>query len=460
MDIALFWLVFALIGIFSFMIALHASRFMHSEADFFYAERKLGVFALAASLAASQIGGAFLIVVPEESYFYGFYGFAYSLGLVSGLFILALFIGWRLHALNLKTSAEVFVRSYDSLFARRIASVLSILTLGTIFCSQILVSRKLFHAVIGSHEWLLIGFWLLLIAYTMFGGLRAVVASNIFHLFIISCVLFLLFILFVNHKSHGLLLAQVLKAGTNPLFTQAPPEKSWMLLLLPFFYLCLAQDSGQRFFAAKSPKVAALAAFLAALIVMSLSFILVFFSMAGRLMAPDTSQSGMIFLALVKNSMSPFVYYVAICAFIAAISSTADSLLCALGANVAQDFFGSRKNPHDTYASILLSRVLILLCGIFALIIAYSINDIVYLLSLGYELSITLLLVPIICGLIKPKLPKESAVFSMVFGLVAFFVFRFLSLPLPKELTIITCSCAGFVIGLSYAFLRTIRNKR
>jgi solute:Na+ symporter, SSS family len=456
MDITLFWSLFVVLGITYFAIAMSASRNIVSDDEFFYGDRKFGVFPISLSLAAAHIGGGFFLGSAQEAYFFGLYGVFYNLGICAGFFILALGLANKLRRENIRTTAELFFTKYGSNFLRRIASLLSIITLGGILTGQIIASRKLLDSLVGQYHWVLIIFWLLVIIYTMIGGLKAIIATEIFQLFVIVLVFLCVCLMYFSAND----LAFTISWNMFELFTvdslfEAPSYHRYMsLFLTPFFYAFFAQDLGQRFFSTRTPKIASFSAFFAGIIILLFAFLPVLIGMQARFLGLEPHLKGSVIFSLFEKSTSPFFYYLLVCAVIAAISSTADAVLCAIGSNVVQDFFlASEKLEMEKIVGVLLSRIIVLFIGITALFLAYHIDDILTVLLFSYEISISCVLVPIIFALILSNPRYPAALLAMTMGLVGFIVFRFYH-PIPKELLSIMFSLLGYFIGHFYDYIK------
>jgi len=457
-DIALFWSLFVILAITYFAIAMGASRNLDSDDDFFYGQRSFGLMAMTLSLAAIQIGGGVVLATGDQAYRFGFYGIAYSLGICAGFLVLALGFAYKLKRLNMKTVVEIFTIKYRSLMLRRLASFLSILTLGGILVSQIIASRKLVDAVAGKYHWILVVFWLFVIVYTMFGGLRAVVATQIFQIVLVLVVFLGMLAIYVWKRplSFDLFHEPFKHFTSSSTFEDVSFRHLWALFLLPLFYALLSQDLGQRFFSSKTPVTASLAALFAGVLVLGFSVIPVMLGMEARHLGIEVELGHSAILTLLKQRLEPFFYYLVICAIIAAISSTADAVLCAIGSNVVEDFLlASTDGPIDQHLSVLISRVVTLLIGLVALLIAYQFNDVLGMLSFSYELSVSCLLVPIVIGLFAKRPKLEAGAAAMIAGLIGFFCFRLYPLPLvPAELLSVILSLVGFLIGHFYRALQ------
>ncbi|MFT5319734.1 MAG: SSS family solute:Na+ symporter, partial [Chlamydiales bacterium] len=300
--------------------------------EYFLGGRSLGFFSLTMTLLATQIGGGALVGASEEAYQRGWVGILYSCGLCLGLLLLACGFGASLRKLNLSTMAEIFEVKYKSRSLRKIASLLSVLSLFFILVASGLAVRKFLVSLGLDHFSLYLGFWSVVILYTVMGGLKAVVYTDIVQtLFFIVCLVGTFFCSLGSVSDFSSLL--------NPLTVsseQSIPWTSW--LLMPLLFVLTAQDMGQRCFSARSPKTVSLATATSAVIVLLFSLIPVYFGILGQHLGLSIVPGGSILLATVEATTSSTVLTFFACAVLMAIISTADSLLCSISSNLAFDF--------------------------------------------------------------------------------------------------------------------------
>ena len=135
------------------------------------------------------------------------------------------------------------------------------------------------------------------------------------------------------------------------------------------------------------------------------------------------------------------VVALALCGIIAAISSTVDSLLCAITSNVAQDFnLSSIGLPRSVHSS----RVITLLIGLTAVGGSYIFSsNIIGILAGSYELSVSCLFVPLVISYFKNNLNKNGAYGAILGGLFGFIFFKIYPVGMPRELISLALSCLG-----------------
>jgi SSS family transporter len=112
--------------------------------------------------------------------------------------------------------------------------------------------------------------------------------------------------------------------------------------------------------------------------------------LVGRILVPDInslpgSDPEMIYLALSSEYFGPVLYGLLVGGVFAAILSTADSQLLVVASTFARDLYEkviARKREIDEKRKLYLSRLVLVLSGILALILAYMAQDLVFWLVL------------------------------------------------------------------------------
>ena len=144
MNITLFLSVVVLLTCAYVWIGKRASNELETTEDYFLMGRKLSLFPLMFTLLATQLGGGTLLGAAQEAYSKGWIVLLFPLGSCLGLFVLGIGFGKKLRDLNVSTLAEVFEKIFLSQLLRKIASILSMLSLFFILVSQGIVAKKFF----------------------------------------------------------------------------------------------------------------------------------------------------------------------------------------------------------------------------------------------------------------------------------------------------------------------------
>jgi solute:Na+ symporter, SSS family len=433
MNLSLFFTLFTLLAGATFWLGRKAAaKTSETSEDFFLMGRKLGLFGLTMTLLATQIGGGALLGASQEAYIRGWSVLFYPLGMVLGMLVLGLGYGAKMRKLNITTVPEIFETIYRSPFLRKIGSLLSIASLFLILVGQGIAARKFFTSLNFHGDMLFILFWSLLVAYTTIGGLGAVVKTDILQ------VGFILFSLGIA------VIAALVKtdfthvsAISLPHIHEQTPWLTWMLM--PFLFMLIEQDMGQRCFAAKGPRTVTMAALISAAVLLAVSFIPIFFGYQAAQMGIKLDQGSSILIVAVQAFTNPYIATFVICAILMAVSSTADSLLCSVSSNIVCDFKKLGK-------SVAASRLITFFVGIATLFLSFLFENVVSILMFSYELAVSMLFVPVTMAIWRKNPAKISAMTSMILGAAGFAIFHIWSTPIPKELCSLACSLSGFFL--------------
>jgi len=345
MSSTLFFTFFIAFIIVYTIIGLFASKKITTVTDYFLAGRDLGLSSVMFTLIATQLGGGMLLGTSQQAYYTGLYGIMYTLGMSLGFLLLGAGFAEKLQSFKVTTTAELFETRYNSIVLKNIASALSVITMSGILIGQIVGSKILLAGLGFFNEPIFIIFWLFTIFYTMVGGLKAVVLTDIFQVMFIIILFGGIFIysIWTNPQEAITLI------NSQKYFSPAEINTSTLLvtLFMPALFSLIEQDLAQRFFAARTKQIARFAAIGATLFILAFSLIPIYFGMKAQLLGLSIPAGTSPLIPVLQTMTSDFILALAVCAIIAAITSTADSLLCAIASNIAFGFNVSllAKNP-------------------------------------------------------------------------------------------------------------------
>lgn len=435
MNIPIFILLLFLLQLLCLVISKKGATELKTQEDYFLAGRNIRFFPLLMTLVATQIGGGTVLGSAEEAYLYGWYVLLYPLGVSLGLIVLAAGIGKRLSQLDVPTVAQLFETTYRSPGLKRIASLLSIVSLFMILIAQMIASRKFMISLGVDQTSLFVAFWGIVILYTVIGGFKAVVTTDLIQAIFFICVFLLCFAYTLFSGSSAV------TSVVNAVDFDFDFSKLTGWLLMPLLFMVIEQDMAQRCFAAKSGRVVSWASGCAAACIMLVCAIPVYYGIVARQIGLELPEGSSVFMSVIQATTNPILTAFVGCAILAAIISTADSLINAISSNVAQDFdYGKR--------SIRTSQGIAFLIGCSALVGSFYWSSIVGILIQSYELSVSCLFVPIVVALFRKEGNSTSATYAVALGAIGFVAFRFLPLgPVPRELASLLLSAGGFLVG-------------
>lgn len=444
MNTTVFIGILALLQCLCLWVGKKASNNLQDQQDYFLAGKEVRFFPLLMTFIATQIGGGLVLGAAEEAYQFGWTVLLYPLGACLGFIVLALGIGKKLARFEVSTVAELLGSVYRSPLLKRMASILSIVSLFMILMAQVIASRKFMMSLGMDQTFLFLVFWGIVIIYTVMGGLKAVVSIDIVQaLFFIAVFAFGVgYILYTGSFDFF----QIVEAGWKGESFDFNPAKLSGWLLMPLLFMVIEQDMAQRCFAARSPRVVTRATAYAALCTLLVCTIPVFIGILGKQSGIVVPAGSSVFMDVIQAFTTPVVSACVGCAVLMAILSTAISLLNAVSSNLSQDFDFHLKGMQ----SVKLSRRITAGIGLLAVGGSFYGGAIVDLLIQSYELSVYCLFIPVCAALFQSRGNSLAAWLACGLGGLGFCLTRFISFELPKEAFCLILSAVGYGIGVGW----------
>ncbi len=439
MNIPLFIFLLFCLQFFYWLVGRRASKNLKDHEDYFLAGKTVQLFPLMMTFVATQVGGGIILGAADEAYLFGSPVLLYPLGAALGLILLGCGIGRRLARFNISTVAQIFEVVYGSARLKKVASLLSMISLFMILVAQIIASHKFLVSLGLNSTLLFVAFWSIVILYTAQGGLKAVISTDMVQAIFFSCIFLLCFGFVLTFEPS-------ISAIQAPTLESFAPVSSKLCgwLLMPLLFMVIEQDMGQRCFAGVSPRIVSKASLLAGVMTMVVCIVPVFFGSLASAISLEVPQGGSVLMAAISETTPPWMAALVGCAVLAAIVSTATSLINAINSNLSNDFklsFLKRKEPMKIF------KGMTCLISIGAIFFAFYFDNIVDLLIQSYELSVSCLFVSVWVALFKREGNFVAALLSIIFGVLGFFLFRLYPIDFPKEVVSLLLSLFGYGCG-------------
>lgn len=449
MNILFFiFLIFGL-QILCLIIGKKASSNLKNNDDYYLAGKSVRFFPLMMTFLATQVGGGLFLGSTEEAYQYGWSVLFFPLGTSLGLVLLGLGIGKKLTQFKVSTIAQILEVAYRSPNLKRVASILSIVSLFMILVAQIIASQKFLISMGVSSSFIFILFWTVVIFYTVQGGLKAVIATDIVQasFFIVVFSFLFLFLMFAQPGS--------LQTVQNISVTFSS-SKLYGWLFMPLLFMLIEQDMGQRCFAGGSPKIVSRAALCSGIVTFIICTVPIFVGILAKNQGIMVPKGSSVLITTIAQMTNPWITAVIGCAILAAIISTADSLINAIGSNLSSDF---KLSFLKKYKGMSTTKGLSAAISIGAIFFSFYFDNIVDLMIQSYELSVSCLFAPIFIAFFKKNGNFLSALLSILCGALGFCIFRLFPFFLPKELASVLLSCIGYGVGEALIWIQSRAQK-
>ena len=327
------------IGIWSSKTSLDSSK------SYFLSGRSVGWIAIGASLFASNI---------SAEHFIGLAGTGASSGLAVGQFewlacLILLLLAWLFVPFYMRTGVFTMPEFLEKRYNEKCRLYLSAITLLAYVFTKISVAvfagSLVLKTVLGWDIWT--GALVLILAtgaYTVFGGLRAVIYTELFQAFILIAGGVFLTVAAIS-KVGGI---SVLADGVDTEFFNLwkhidHPDFPWTGILfgapiLGVWYWCTDQMIVQRTLAARTVEQAQRGAVFAGFLKLLPVFILVLPGVAGRILFPNVAPNEM-YATLVNDLLPPGVKGLVVAALLAALMSSLAAVFNSSSTLVVMDFY-------------------------------------------------------------------------------------------------------------------------
>ena len=370
--------------------------------DFHLAGRSLRKVLLTGTFCATIVGASSTIGMAGLGFRSGLPGAWWMLSGTIGMLILSLFFAEKIRSKGCYTLPEL-VGSFYGERVRTAASLLIAVSWIGVIAVQIAAAGKVLGAIFGGDGTIfMITCSLVFVLYTAHGGQSSVVRTDLVQFLIIITGMVILFF------------AALSSAGSGPILSQSFPTSAqmggWevlsMIIVVGSAYL-VGPDMYSRLLSASSPRDARISALIAAIILIPLAFIITSLGVFSRSLYPVSPPEGAI-LSLMTGLLSPGMVGLVAAALLAAFMSSADTSLMTVTSILTFDIYRKARPKASTAHLMNISRIVVVLIGAAALLLAISLPGIIKTLLIAYTVFTSGLLLPTVAGFYKERLGLTS----------------------------------------------------
>ncbi len=401
--------------------------------DYFVSGRNMKSWHVGLSVVATDVGGGFSIGLGGLGFAMGISGsWMLFTGLI-GAWLSAVFLIPKVSNLGQTkkffTFPQIFGHYYDARVAL-LAGIISAIGYIGFTSSQILAGAKLASATVQGLDLqtALIFMGVIAVIYTTIGGLKAVIYTDT-----IQWVILILGLVFI-----GIPIAYKTVGGYEVIVATVAPEflslsnitwyqlLNWGVTIIPIWFVGMTLY--QRIYACRDEKEAKKAWFIAGLFEWPImAFMGVTLGLLARVAAeqglfvgitdPSTLDSEMGLPILLSTILPVGVLGLMLSAYFSAILSTADSCLMAASGNIVSDIIGKFSNKAtNTKSQLILSQWVTMLVGIFAILLASQMQNVLQVMLYSYAFMVSGLFVPLIGALFWKRSHPVAAIWAMIIG--------------------------------------------
>ncbi|MEJ5304375.1 MAG: sodium:solute symporter family protein [Ignavibacteria bacterium] len=423
-------LIYILLQLF---LGFYISRFIKSEDDYLLGGRRLGYFLTTFSIFATWFGAESCIGTAGAAYESGLAGVTadpFGYGIV--LLLMGFFFAVPLYKMNLTTIADFFRNRYSDTTAKIIAIIMiptSILWAAAQIRAFGLILSSTSNLSVESS--ILISA-LIVITYTVFGGLLADAYTDLIQGFVlISGLILLSYIVFLNGFDLQSILIRITSEKLNIQSSSNISSSINFLLTIetwavPICGSLIAQEMVSRVFAAKSHKVAKHSSIVAGSLYILIGLMPLSLGLIGYQLLPELEHPEQILPLIAQKFLSPALYVIFAGALISAILSTVDSTLLASSALMSHNLIFPSFKIRDEKKKVKISRINVLIAGIIAYVLATKAEGVYNLVKDASAFGSSGIFIVFMFGLLGKFGNGISANLTVIVGSIIWFIAHYL----------------------------------
>lgn len=401
--------------------------------DYLVAGRRQGLFMVAFSLSANNIGGGSTVGLAQRAFGdWGLSAIWYVLAASIAMIPLAYFAP-KIRKTMAITIPEVVGRRFGR-FSSNFTAILSVISLFCLTSSQIAASGGIIAALIPSIPLnvCLLFAGIVIILYTTLGGMIADQISDLVQFLVILIGLAIATPIVINNAGGWQTISAMLP-GEKLSFTQI----GWASIIGYIFnYFCTflaGPEMVSRFETAKDEKTARNASLLSAVLMAAMAIFPTLLGLAAYALRdnlPALTENGSNAMVTVTGAYAPGIITGLIsAAVICATMSSADSNLLCMSTMIINDLytgFGGKKKLSEKQI-VTYTRISNVICAVVAMVISMAGVSIVTMNTFAFGIRCAGPFAAYGLGLIVPKATKHSGQISIVAGTIAFVLWQILS---------------------------------
>ncbi len=419
-------------------VGLYASKKSHSVTDFMVAGRGLPVWLCAVTVMATWFGGSTIMGGAGAAYDDGMLGVIEDpWGGALALILIGLFFARTFRRLKIITVADFMQQRYGTTAAMAITAVQ--IFSNTVWVASMLVGFGLIFLSLTGIP-LPVGIIcgaIIIVFYTAIGGMWAVALTDFIQMIIIVIGLVVLFAVVLIDIGGWSAVAPHIKENSFRMIPLDNTAEEWLNYLRAWTIIGVvdisAQTLCQRVAASKSERVAQNSFYFGGIGYLVFGMIPVTLGIIATVTMPELESSESVIPAMMIEHLHPIAVAVFVGALLAAIMSSADSALLAVGSIIAKNAFPLfRKNPSDKQ-SLLVARVTIPVVGIVAVVVALQFQKVFDLMVDSNILGLAAIIVPFIMGVWWSKANRTGALSAMGAGIIGWLTTLAVAPALPAD---------------------------
>jgi len=439
-------------------IGVRVARKEHGAGEsesFLAADRNMNLVQTTASTAATDLGGGFSIAMGGLGFTLGISGsWLIAISGLSAVMVSFLMVPrvkrWADKMQGL-TTGDLFEQRFDRRTGTVAAIVIGIAWF-TFVGGQIIAGAKLLQATLAMDLTVaVILSGAVILAYTAMGGLKAVIYTDVFQMFVLLIGIIFIAVPIGLYAVGGW-------SGIVEHFASQPETSSlvdwgavgwtaiagWFFAIFPVWFISIA--AMQRIIAARDEKTARRAFFLTGVPIEWPLFAIgsTLIGLIARMLLPELEDPELATPMILMELLPVGITGIVIAAYVAAVMSTADSVLMGPVAIFTNDIYHKHLRPDaDEKSLLLIARITTLVLGVLGIGMAYLVPNVLDLILYAYTFGAAGLFFPMLGLLFWPGTTAKGAFWSMLGGGFSALFWALLDEPFG-----LPAAYLGWVVGL------------
>ena len=424
MDTGFKFYAFLFVGVYLVALILTGLWYGRREdaGDFIIGNRNIGVLPTAASLAASFRDGGGLVFWITSGFVASYAGLWLFVGVAISVLILSI-IGPKLRTeagtdghITIQERVDTYIGTYSS----KLTAVVSLIFGGLIIALQYHVSGTIFAEILGVPKVAgvaIVG--AIIAAYMVTGGYKSVIVTDTIQFFIMFSLVAVPF-----------LVPPVVSDVTNfKSFLEGDFQTSLALMLFGIYYLLIAPECWQRIFSAKNERVVRIGLPLTLLMLVLMTFSLLWLGMGLRQVYPDIDKLTLYAKMFQDNALiSPWVLGYILLVFLSITMSTQSAACYGCVSTFGKIFMPALSHEPKCYIAFTRIGIVVVLCisAVMSLTVSKAIEymfDIVGFMTCLAPTYVLAALAPRLGFADKIRSMDKSVAMATLAGIVLFFAF-------------------------------------
>jgi len=434
------------------IIGIYAAKGSGTAEDFIVSGRRMPIWLCSMTIMATWFGAGPMIGVAGASYEDGLLGvIADPFGATMVMFVIGFFFVRIFRRLKLLTFVQLFTSRFGNT-AATIAAIGSIIS-GTGWAAAMFVAfGSVFEALVGiPMEYGIIGGAVVVLIYTVAGGMWAVALTDFAQMLIIMIgLVLLLIVVLIDAGGWSAVSAQLPEHTFRIIPIEHTPER-WLNYFRAWLIFGLAditaQSLIQRAMSAKSEQVAQNSFYLAGVGYFFFAMIPVLLGIIASVTMSGLVNPEQVIPELALAHLHPVAIAIFVGGILAAIMSTTDSALLGAASVFSTNILPLFKPNGSDRLQLLATRIAIPVFGAFAVITALKAKVVYDLIQDANSVMLVSVVVPFAAGIWWKKANRTGVLAAMAAGFLTWLVAYLLAPEFPGDLLgLFTCLITLLVV--------------